>query len=423
MIAVLLFAACGTDPTPAAVSNPASSAASNVESGPVARPAEVMERGRQNSAVPVGSTDLRPVPASCPDGMLGVPGGRFVMGQATGDAGSDERVVHLVMVDGFCMDRTEVAKPGTERPWVGLSWQEAQAACEARNARLPTEAEWEKAARGGCETGGDPLTCDAPDARLYPWGDQSPNCTLANHSVVGPRGPKRCADGPGPVQGVAAGAGPYGHLQLAGNVWEYVLDAYHPGVYRTDRPENPMGPSTARSRVLRGGAWDTFSTNMRVSNRFNDHLKGSTIGFRCVQSDAKLAVEDIAPVEWHSVPVQVRQRSGSSVDGRWLVVTAFDVSDVDVRTGLPYPGRSPLAETGMVPNGTQQMEIPIEVPMGSNVRFSAALDVGGSTPTGRPAASSGGIGWAQGNHVVGKTPGGVTVELAPLPAHPHSPRP
>ena len=69
MIAVLLFAACGTDPTPAAVSNPASSAASNVESGPVARPAEVMERGRQNSAVPVGSTDLRPVPASRPDGM------------------------------------------------------------------------------------------------------------------------------------------------------------------------------------------------------------------------------------------------------------------------------------------------------------------------------------------------------------------
>ena len=416
MISTLLLAACGGDApqTPSAVAPPAPP----VASVPSARPQEASQR-----KVPEGATDLRLPPATCPNGMLPVPGGRFVMGQASGEAGSDERFVHLVMVDGFCMDRTEVAEPGTDRPWVKLGWKEAQAVCERRNARLPTEAEWEKAARGGCEIGGDPLQCDASDARLYPWGDQAPTCAQANHSVVGPRGPQRCGDGPGPVNGVASGAGPYGHLQLAGNVWEYVLDAYHPAIYRSGRPDNPMGPSQARYRTLRGGAWDTFSTNMRVSNRFNDHLKGSTIGFRCVQSDAKLAVEDIAPVDWQAVAVQVRQRSGANLDGRWLVVTAFDATDIDAKTGLPYPGRSPLAETGVVPTGAKQMGVTIEIPAGSTVRFSAALDLGGNSPMGGPAASSGGIGWAKGDHVVGDTQDPVTLEVAPLPAHPRSPRP
>jgi len=184
-----------------------------------------------------------------------------------------------------------------------------------------------------------------------------------------------------------------------------------------------MGPTQTRHRVLRGGAWDTFSTNMRVSNRFTDHLKGSTIGFRCVASDAKLTAEDIAPVDWQAVAVEVRQRSGGSIEGRWLVVTAFDVTDIDPKTGLPHPGRSPLAETGIVPAGTEQMEVTIEIPRGSTVRFSAALDVGRSGPTGRPAASSGGIGWAEADHVVGDSPSPVSLELAALPANPRSPRP
>jgi formylglycine-generating enzyme required for sulfatase activity len=87
------------------------------------------------------------------------------MGQQGTEAGSDERTVHLVRLDGFCMDRTEVTRVGEATPWVGLSFDEAVAACGKRDARLPTEAEWEKAARGGCELGGDPVTCTAEEDR------------------------------------------------------------------------------------------------------------------------------------------------------------------------------------------------------------------------------------------------------------------
>jgi formylglycine-generating enzyme required for sulfatase activity len=375
------------------------------------------------SVVPEGLTDARPAPQTCPQGMLPVPGGRFVMGQSGREAGSDERDVHLVMVDGFCMDRTEVPEVGSNLPWVGLSWQAAQAACAVRGARLPTEAEWEKAARGGCELGSDPLRCDGEDARLFPWGNQAPSCVLANHSVVGPRGPQRCDSGPTSVEGHVEGAGPYGHLNMAGNVWEYVADFYHPAVYRAARPANPGGPSSGRYRSLRGGGWDTFSTNMRVSNRFNDHLKGSTVGFRCVTGGDPV-IEGIAAVEWSSVTLKVRNRDGAPLKGRWLVVTAFDAGDINPTTGLPEPGRSPLAETGVVPDAENDIDVQIEIPSGVSVRLSAALDMGGKPGGINPAASSGGIGWANQNYTAqGDGATGLTVELAPLPAHPHTPRP
>ena len=409
----LLLLACGGG-TPDAPSQ----APSGVINAPTPRPAPASKM-----TVPAGNTDARPAPSSCPAGMLPVPGGRFVMGQSGGEAGTDERFVHLVMLDGYCMDRTEAVQPGSAQPWVDLSWEEAQAACAARSARLPTEAEWEKAARGGCELGSDPARCDDEDARLFPWGDDAPTCSRANHSVVGPRGPQRCSEGPGPVDGQSAGAGPYGHLNLAGNVWEYVSDYYHPAVYRKGRPENPGGPNVGRYRSLRGGAWDTFSTNMRASNRFNDHLKGSTVGFRCVTGPAPV-IETLAAVEWSKASLTVRNRSGKPVQGRWLVVTAFDALDIDAHTGLPAPGRSPLAEIGLVPNGEPSLSVDIEIPSGVPVRFSAALDVGKKAQGVNPAASSGGIGWADRDYTAqGDAKTGITLQLAPLPAHPRSPKP
>ena len=406
MIALAVLAACGT-PEPETV-NPT-----------VAPPPAVVQ-----NVASLGATMPSPAPASCPQGMLPVPGGRVVLGQTGDEAGTDEQTVHAVRVDGFCMDRTEVAQPGQSTPWVGVSHAEAQAACEARGGRLPTEAEWEKAARGGCELAGDPATCTEADMRVYPWGNQAPTCALANHSVVGPRGPTRCTDGPGPVAGGQAGAGPYGHVHLAGNAWEYVLDRYHPEIYRSDRPDNPGGPASGDVHVLRGGAWDTFSTNMRASNRFNDGLKGSTIGFRCVVAGATPVVEDVSPMAWVQATVDVRMASGGPIAGRWLTLTAFDAADIDQRSGLPAPGRSPLAESGVQPTGDLQQRVAIKLPKGVAVRFSAALD-NGRAPPGMPAAASGGIGWAKQNQVLTEDgSSGLTLELAPLPmGHPHSPRP
>ena len=135
-------------------------------------------------------------------------------------------------------------------------------------------------------------------------------------------------------------------------------------------------------------------------------------------------MEDITPVDWHEVTVRVRQKNGEKLGGRWLVVTAFDALDIDASTGLPQPGRSPLAEVGIAPDGGEQMELSIEIPDGSTVRFSAALDVGPHKGKAHPSASSGGIGWAKENYVVSSTNSTVlTLELAPLPVHPHSPRP
>jgi formylglycine-generating enzyme required for sulfatase activity len=418
LTALCLWVGCGGGPQESLPLGPHVSA-----DKPNTQPMPPQPMPSQPMTIPDGLTDARPEPESCPQGMLPVPGGRFVMGQVGGEAGSDERAVHLVMVDGFCMDRTEVPKADSNLPWVGISWQAAQSACAVRGARLPTEAEWEKAARGGCELGSDPLRCDSEDGRLFPWGNEAPSCGLANHSVVGPRGPQRCESGPTSVDAHVQGAGPYGHLNMAGNVWEYVSDFYHPAVYRDSRPENPGGPNSGRYRSLRGGGWDTFSTNMRVSNRFNDHLKGSTVGFRCVKG-ATPVVEGIAAVEWSSVTLKVQNHDGSPLNGRWLVVSAFDVGDINPSSGLPAPGRSPLAETGVVPAGQAQLEVAIEIPKGVTVRLSAALDMGGQPGGSHPAASSGGIGWANQDYTVqddGST--GLTVKLAPLPAHPRSPRP
>jgi formylglycine-generating enzyme required for sulfatase activity len=368
---------------------------------------------------PVASAHT-PGPTDCPPGTLPVPGGRVVMGETSAESGRDEAPVHTVQVDGFCMDRTEMATSDGRTPLQVKRWEDAAATCAGRGGRLPTEAEFEKAARGGCELGRDPATCDAADARPYPWGSAPPSCLLANHSAVGPRGPSRCKEGPSTTEGHAPGAGPYGHINLSGNLWEPCTDWYHPSVYRADRPNNPAGPATGKAHVIRGGAWDTFSTNMRVSNRFSDHLTGSSMGVRCVFGGATPNTEDIPSQTWITATVTVHLKGGSPVTGRWLTVTAFDETDLGPG-GLPVPGRSPIAEAGAEPTGDQSQTIELEVPAGGALRFSAALD-NGRTATPGPAASSGGIGMT--TAPVSATDGmTISVELAPLPAHPHIPRP
>ena len=219
--------------------------------------------------------------------MVYVPAGDFEMGSEDGD--SDEKPVHTVYLDAYWIDQTEVTnemyekcvqagaceEPGSNEscsrssyygntaydnyPVIYVDWYAANDYCEWAGRRLPTEAEWEKAARG-------------TDGRTYPWGEGIDN-SLANYS-----GFDTTEAGSYPK-----GASPYGALDMAGNVWEWVDDA---GYYSASSENNPQGPTLGETRVLRGGSWTHIVNNTRSANRLRDNpsLTWLSYGFRCVLS-------------------------------------------------------------------------------------------------------------------------------------------
>jgi formylglycine-generating enzyme required for sulfatase activity len=154
-------------------------------------------------------------------------------------------------------------------PVTSVNWNQAKTFCDWRGARLPTEAEWEKAARG-------------IDGRTYPWGNAAPSSSLANYIS------NDSSNDTTEVGSYENGKSPYGMYDMAGNVWEWVADWYDSNYYQTLPAENPQGPSSGDYRVLRGGSWDYNLLNLRSSIR-NWNLPSywlDDIGFRCSRSTA-----------------------------------------------------------------------------------------------------------------------------------------
>lgn len=150
-----------------------------------------------------------------------------------------------------------------DHPAVYVSWYQAEAYCDWAGGRLPTEAEWEKSARG-------------EDGRLFPWGDH-PDCGYANL--------KGCTQGlTADVGTFPEGASPYGILDLAGNAAEWVADWYDPAYYAVSPPENPQGPAEGEMKAARGGSWKNPFSGVRATNRSANfpEVFSSGVGFRCV---------------------------------------------------------------------------------------------------------------------------------------------
>jgi serine/threonine-protein kinase len=240
-------------------------------------------------------------------GLLFVPAGEFAMGASDtdSDASDSEKPQHVVYLDVYWIDETEVSirmyrlcvnagacQPPARRgefddpdfadhavQWV--DWQDAKAYCTWAGRRLPTEAEWEKAARG-------------TDGRRYPWGVSIAGNLLnfADRNLDEDWADATVDDGfeyGAPVGSYPAGASPYGALDMAGNLWEWVSDWYDPMYYLDSVSDNPQGPLSSPTGMhpVRGGSFLSNARNVRTAYRYGYSPSTATadLGFRCAVGD------------------------------------------------------------------------------------------------------------------------------------------
>jgi formylglycine-generating enzyme required for sulfatase activity len=259
--------------------------------------------------VSIGQTWVSPIDNK---NLMCVPSGEFIMGASDADqlADEDEKPQHKVYLNAFWLDQTEVTNEEYARcmtdgicqpeiyettaltyipysvhpdfkeyPALIYIADDAAAYCKWAGRRLPTEAEWEKAARG-------------TDGRIYPWGNIL-DCGLANYytceniPVYDPNGP-RCGYSSYcrtlRVDSFPGGASPYGILNMSGNVWEWVSDWYSTEYFLNSPQENPQGPDSGDFRVRKGGGAVSLAKDLRVSSRASgkgEHYFDGQMGFRC----------------------------------------------------------------------------------------------------------------------------------------------
>jgi formylglycine-generating enzyme required for sulfatase activity len=277
------------------------------------------------SAPPASAAAATPVAPACPAGMIAIPGGSFFMGS---DEGLPfEKPAHQVTLAPFCMDEFEVSvakykacsdegrckRAGTTNEWADITdkerkafdpicnirdpeghathpincvdWEMADKFCREAGGRLPTEAEWEFAARG-------------PDGRKYPWGDDDPAAGHMNacgkecvswgaKNGIEEKAMYASDDGfptTAPVGSFPKGASRYGIQDVVGNVWEWVADWY--GDYGGAEQAEPKGPAAGEEKVIRGGSWNSsYASWVRPTFRYKDAptKRSYGIGFRCAK--------------------------------------------------------------------------------------------------------------------------------------------